>query len=178
MADAAAGVPRMPGDGRETPGMTAADVPEFTVRPIGIVTSSRREPIDDEWGTVGASITLLPPFDARSVTGLGEFSHIEILFLFHAVDPASVSTGSRHPRGNPNWPDVGIFAQRAKDRPNRLGLCTCELIDVRGATLEVRGLDAIDGTPVLDIKPYMTEFAPHEPIRQPQWSHELMAGYF
>ena len=90
----------------------------------------------------------------------------------------SVHVGSRRPRGNPDWPDVGIFAQRAKDRPNRLGLCTCELVEVRGDTLEVRALDAIEGTPVLDIKPYMAEFAPRGPVRQPAWSHELMAGYF
>ncbi len=101
-----------------------------------------------------------------------------MLYLFHEVDPGAVHTGSRRPRGNPDWPDVGIFAQRAKDRPNRIGLCTCELVEVRDDTLEVRALDAIDGTPVLDIKPYMAEFAPHRPVRQPPWSHELMAGYF
>jgi len=82
------------------------------------------------------------------------------------------------PRGNPAWPAVGIFAQRAKDRPNRIGLATCELIDVDGTVLRVRGLDAIDGTPVIDIKPYMVEFAPRGPSRQPPWSHELMATYY
>jgi tRNA-Thr(GGU) m(6)t(6)A37 methyltransferase TsaA len=150
----------------------------FSMRPIGVVTSSRRQPIDDDWGAVVATITLLPPFDARSLVGLDEFSHVEVLYLFHGVDPGTVHTGSRRPRGNPDWPEVGIFAQRAKDRPNRLGLSTCELLEVRGDALEVRALDAIDGTPVLDIKPYMTEFAPRRPVRQPAWSHELMAGYW
>jgi tRNA-Thr(GGU) m(6)t(6)A37 methyltransferase TsaA len=150
----------------------------FTVRPIGVVTSSRQQPIDDDWGDVRATITLVPPFDGRALVGLDEFSHIEVIFLFNGVDPESVSTGTRRPRGNPAWPEVGIFAQRAKDRPNRLGLCTCELLSVHDTALEVRGLDAIDGTPVLDIKPYMTEFAPRESARQPAWSHELMAGYF
>ena len=150
----------------------------YTMRPVGIVRSSRVRPLDDDWGEVAATITLLPPFDSRSLVGLGEFSHIEVLFVFHGVDPASVVTTSRRPRGNPDWPEVGIFAQRAKDRPNRLGLSTCELVAVRGDTLDVRALDAIDGTPVLDIKPYMTEFAPRPPLRQPPWSHELMAGYF
>ena len=59
---------------------------------------------------------------------------------------------------NAEWPEVGIFAQRAKDRPNRLGLCTCALVAVEGASIVVRGLDAIDGTPVLDLKPYLIEF--------------------
>ena len=138
----------------------------FNVRPIGVVKSSRSRPVDDDWGEVTASITILPPFGARSLVGLDEFSHIEVLFLFHGVDPRSVHTGSRRPRGNPDWPDVGIFAQRAKDRPNRLGLCTCELVEVRGDTIEVRALDAIDGTPVLDIKPYMSN-SPRPPVRQP-----------
>jgi tRNA (Thr-GGU) A37 N-methylase len=73
---------------------------------------------------------------------------------------------------------TGIFAQRGKERPNRIGLSTCELLAVEGTTLTVRGLDAIDGTPVLDIKPYMSEFAPRTPVRQPAWSRELMARYF
>jgi tRNA-Thr(GGU) m(6)t(6)A37 methyltransferase TsaA len=150
----------------------------FSVRPIGFVSSSRTQPIDDDWADVMATITVVAPHDSRSLVGLSEFSHIEVLFLFHGVDPETVSTSTRRPRGNPLWPEVGIFAQRAKDRPNRLGLCTCQLIDVRGDTLEVRGLDAIDGTPVLDIKPYLVEFAPRGAVRQPAWSHELMTGYF
>jgi tRNA-Thr(GGU) m(6)t(6)A37 methyltransferase TsaA len=158
--------------------MTASPDDTFVVRPIAVVHSSRRLPVDDDWGEVAATITLVPPFGAEALEGLQEFSHLEVIFLFDGVDPATVHTGRRRPRGNRRWPEVGIFAQRAKDRPNRLGLCTCRLVDVHGTTLDVRGLDAIDGTPVLDIKPYMTEFAPRDAVRQPAWSHELMAGYF
>ena len=67
--------------------------------------------------------------------------------------------------GSPHWPSVGVFAQRNKRRPNRIGVCTCELLEVNGLELTVRGLDAIDGSPVLGLKPYMTEFAPR--VRQP-----------
>ena len=67
------------------------------------------------------------------------------------------------PRGNPAWPLVGILAQRARARPNRIGVSTCELLGVDGLTVRVRGLDAIDGTPVLDLKPYIVEFAPRGP---------------
>jgi tRNA (Thr-GGU) A37 N-methylase len=101
-----------------------------------------------------------------------------VIYLFDRVDPSTVHTDSRVPRNNPEWPEVGILAQRAKNRPNRLGLATCELVAVSGAVLRVRGLDAIDGTPVLDIKPYMTEFAPRGAVVQPAWSHELMADYY
>jgi tRNA-Thr(GGU) m(6)t(6)A37 methyltransferase TsaA len=151
---------------------------EWAVRRIGTVVSSRAEAIDDEWGDVTATIALQPPFDARSVAGLDGFSHVEVVFLFDRVDPDSVCEHARHPRGNPDWPEVGIFAQRAKDRPNRLGLCTCELIAVDGASIVVRGLDAIDGTPVLDVKPYLQEFAARGAVHQPAWSHELMRRYW
>jgi tRNA (adenine37-N6)-methyltransferase len=150
----------------------------WTVEPIGTVASTRDAAIDDDWGSVAATIKLHPPYDERSVAGLADFSHVEVVFLFDRVDPAAVCEHARHPRGNPDWPEVGIFAQRAKDRPNRLGLCTCELVAVDGTTLVVRGLDAIDGTPVLDVKPYMEEFAPRGAVRQPAWSHELMRGYW
>ena len=150
----------------------------WTVRAIGYVSSSRTEAIDDDWGGVDATITLVPPYGPDSVLGLAEFSHIEVIYVFHQVDPDSAHTGSRVPRGNPAWPAVGILAQRAKFRTNRLGLATCELLAVDGSVLRVRGLDAIDGSPVLDIKPYMSEFAPRNTVTQPAWSHELMAGYY
>ena len=73
---------------------------------------------------------------------------------------------------------MGIFAQRAKGRPNRIGVSVCRLIRVDGLVLTVQGLDAIDGTPVVDLKPYMVEFAPRGEVRQPSWSHELMAAYW
>jgi tRNA-Thr(GGU) m(6)t(6)A37 methyltransferase TsaA len=151
---------------------------EWTVTAIGTVTSSRSEATDDDWGGVTATISLLPPLDARSVAGLDEFSHVEVVFLFDRVDADGVCVHARHPRGNPDWPEVGILAQRAKDRPNRIGLCTCELVAVDGASIVVRGLDAIDGTPVLDVKPYLEEFAPRGELRQPRWSHELMRDYW
>ena len=150
----------------------------WSVTPIATVTSTRTEAIDDDWDAVETTITLVPPFGPGAIAGLDEFSHLEVVYLFHLVDPGAVHTGARVPRGNPDWPAVGIFAQRAKNRPNRIGLSTCELLDVAGSTLRVRGLDAIDGTPILDLKPYMSEFAPRTAVRQPAWSRALMAGYW
>lgn len=150
-----------------------------TVEPIGVVRSPRVEPVDDGWGDVTASITLDPArFRPDALAGLIDFSHIEVVFVFDRVDPGAVHHASRRPRDNPSWPAVGIFAQRAKDRPNRIGVSVCRLLDVAGLTMTVEGLDAIDGTPVLDIKPYLRELAPRGPVRQPAWSHELMEGYW
>ena len=114
----------------------------------------------------------------ESLKGLDEFSHVEVVYLLHLVEPGSYERNARRPRGNPEWPEVGIYAQRAKRRPNRIGVSVCELAGVEDTTLTVRGLDAIDGTPVLDLKPYMSEFAPRTEIRQPEWSRELMHGYW
>ena len=145
---------------------------------IGHVSSPRAAATDDDWGAVESTIALDDAFDAASLRGLAEFSHIEVVYLFHLVDAASVTTGARRPRDDPRWPEVGIFAQRGKGRPNRLGSSICELVGVDGTQLRVRGLDAIDGTPVLDIKPYLREFGPRGEIRQPRWADEIMAGYF
>lgn len=151
---------------------------EWTVTAIGTVASTRSEAIDDDWGDVGATITLHPPLDERSLAGLDAFSHVEVVFLFDRVDPDDVCVHTRRPRGNLDWPEVGILAQRAKHRPNRIGVTTCELIAVEGASVVVRGLDAVGGTPVLDLKPYMVEFGPRDDVRQPAWSHELMRDYW
>ncbi len=148
--------------------------PAFVVRAVGVVSSPRSEVADDRWGGVVATISLLPPFGPEALAGLGSFSHVDVVYLFDRVDPDRVCTGLRRPRGNPDWPAVGIFAQRGKDRPNRLGVCTCELVGVEGTALTVRGLDAVDGTPVLDIKPHLAEFDPRHAVVQPAWSHQLM----
>ncbi|WP_172844403.1 SAM-dependent methyltransferase [Tumebacillus algifaecis] len=152
---------------------------EIILRPIGIVRSPREEAIDDFWGGVESVIELDPAQFTEDVTaGLRDFSHVDVIFFMNRVDPARIETTARHPRNNPDWPKVGIFAQRAKGRPNRLGVTNCQLISVEGLRITVRGLDAIDGTPVVDLKPYMLEFGPRGEVKQPEWSHVLMKEYF
>ena len=151
--------------------------PSYPVVPVAVVSSSRDEVIDDDWDDVTTTISLLPPFTERAVRGLDDFSHLDVIYLFDRVDPDTVHTGARRPRGNPRWPEVGVFAQRVKNRTNRIGLSTCEILGIDGTEIRVRGLDAVDGTPVLDLKPHMEEFGPRTTVRQPTWSRELMAGY-
>lgn len=104
------------------------------IEPIGHITASRSEAIDDDWDSVRASITLdADRFGPEALLGLDAFSHVEVVYLFDRVE---------------------------------------------GLTLSVAGLDAIDDAPVLDIKPYMVEFGPRGEVIQPEWSHELMVGYW
>jgi tRNA-Thr(GGU) m(6)t(6)A37 methyltransferase TsaA len=148
------------------------------VTPIAHVVGGRTEASDDHWDSVTATIRLVEGFADEALLGLDAFSHLEVVYHFHLVAPDAVHVGARHPRGNRAWPRVGIFAQRGKDRPNRLGVSVCALEGVSGREVRVRGLDAVDGTPVLDLKPVMREFLPRGSLRQPAWSTELMAGYW
>jgi tRNA (Thr-GGU) A37 N-methylase len=147
--------------------------------PIGQVRGGRALAVDDDWGASRARIELdAAVFGSEALAGLADFSHVEVIFVFDQVDEAAIERGARRPRGRADWPTVGIFAQRGKARPNRIGLCTCRVVAVNGLTVEVEGLDAIDGTPVLDLKPVMTGFLPRGEVREPVWAREIMARYW
>ena len=148
------------------------------MEPIGRVRGGRNMPEDDDWGASRATIVLDASFGPESLAGLGDFSHAEVVYVFDQVGEDEVQRGSRHPRGRQDWPKVGIFAQRGKNRPNRIGVSFCRIVGVDGTSVEVEGLDAIDGTPVLDIKPAMHGFLPRENLREPAWAEEIMKEYW
>jgi tRNA-Thr(GGU) m(6)t(6)A37 methyltransferase TsaA len=149
------------------------------LRPVGVIRSPRTNPTDDNWGSVVIGIELdAVRFTPDSLAGLETFSHVEVVFYMDQVHSAKIEAGARHPRNRSEWPKVGIFAQRAKGRPNQLGVSRCEVVEVDGLSVTVRGLDAIDGTPVLDMKPYMREFGPRGDVTQPDWASELMSQYY
>ena len=151
----------------------------FTIKAVGHVRGGRAEAIDDDWGPSRARIELDPErFEPDALFGLAEFSHAEIIFVFDRITEAEIVTGARRPRGNPDWPLVGIFAQRGRNRPNRLGVSVCRVVAVDGLTLEVEGLDAIDGTPVVDIKPVLSGFLPRGEVREPAWAAQIMETYW
>jgi tRNA (adenine37-N6)-methyltransferase len=146
-------------------------------RPIGFVKSPVTEPIDENWGNVVSRIHLTKPW-GRGLRGLEEFSHLLIVFHMHQAAHDPKTDLLRRPRGRADMPEVGIFAQRAKHRPNPVGITAVRLLEVQGSTLIVRGLDAIDGSPVLDIKPYVPEFDRVATPRVPGWMKKLLKGYF
>jgi tRNA-Thr(GGU) m(6)t(6)A37 methyltransferase TsaA len=150
----------------------------FQIEAIGVVRGARAQAEDDYWGGARSFLELNEDFEASALDGIETFSHVEILFLFDRVDPESVVCGARHPRNNPDWPAVGIFAQRGKKRPNRIGSTICRVLGRDGRRLEVTELDAIEGTPLIDIKPVLQEFLPRGDVQQPEWSRELMRAYW
>jgi tRNA-Thr(GGU) m(6)t(6)A37 methyltransferase TsaA len=151
----------------------------FELKAIGHVRGGRGVPEDDNWDGNIATIELDPrQFTAEALLGLDQFSHAEIVFVFDQVGPDDVTFDARHPRGRKDWPKVGIFAQRGRNRPNRIGVSVCRVTEVSGLTVQVQGLDAIAGTPVLDIKPVMTGFRPRGEIKEPDWAREIMERYW
>jgi tRNA (adenine37-N6)-methyltransferase len=150
---------------------------DITLNPIATVKNSRTTPIDDHWTEITSIIELADNMPTEVFNNIADFSHLEIIFYFDKVKNDNIVFSGR-PRGNPNYPLVGILGQRKKDRPNKIGLCTVELLEHNGRSIKVRNLDAIDGTPILDIKPVFKEFQPTGEIRQPEWVADLMKNYW
>ena len=150
---------------------------EIKLTPIATVKNSRATPIDDNWEEIVAEIELADHIPTEALENISDFSHLEIIYYFDKVENKDIVYSGR-PRGNPNYPLVGIFGQRKKDRPNQIGLCTVQLLEHNGRTIKVKYLDAIDGTPILDIKPVFKEFQPKGEIRQPIWVADLMKNYW
>jgi tRNA (adenine37-N6)-methyltransferase len=148
------------------------------MHPIATVKNARKEVEDDNWGDVISILELDSAFNEEALFQIESFSHVEIFYYFDKVEDSKIETGARHPRNNQEWPKVGIFAQRGKNRPNRLGATIVKVLKREGRQLFVQGLDAVDGTPILDIKPVMKEFLPREEVVQPQWATELMKNYW
>ncbi|MEC1302763.1 SAM-dependent methyltransferase [Lysinibacillus capsici] len=151
---------------------------QYTIQTIATVRNNRQMLIDDHWGEIISTIELADHIQEASLKGIEDFSHLEIIFYFDKVTDDQIQYEARHPRNNHDYPEVGIFAQRGKNRPNKLGSTIVALLEVKSRGLIVQGLDAIDGTPILDIKPVMKEFLPKEDVKQPAWSIDLMKAYW
>jgi tRNA (adenine37-N6)-methyltransferase len=145
--------------------------------PIGRVVSPVKEGVDEGWGDVTSEILFDEEY-AAGLDGLEAFSHIIVVFHMHKSSWSHQSDLVRRPQGRADMPRIGIFAQRAKHRPNPIGITSVRLLSVDGSILRVQGLDAIDGTPVLDIKPYFPQYDRVPEPHTPEWVDRLMSDYF
>jgi tRNA-Thr(GGU) m(6)t(6)A37 methyltransferase TsaA len=150
---------------------------ELPLRPVAFVRSAANEKVDESWGAVESKLEFLPEYRA-GLRGLEEFSHVLVIAYLHGAKFEPARHLVRRPRGRDDMPELGIFAQRAKDRPNPLGVTVVPLVAVEPDGLRVRALDAIDGTPIVDVKPYFAEFDAAPGARGPEWVARLMRGYF
>ena len=147
---------------------------EFVI--IGEVKSPVTEAVDMNWGEVVSEIVLQPEF-APGLLGLGNFSHAMILTFLHEAKYVHEVHLRRHPQERQDMPFLGIFAQRARHRPNRIGVTACEIVEVTEGSVKVRALDAINGTPVIDVKPYVPVYD-RKDATIPEWMENMMKGYF
>lgn len=147
------------------------------LKPVAFVRNARTTPTDDFWESVITEIELADDIPTEAFDNISHFSHLEIIYWLNKVESKDMVFSGR-PRGNPDYPMMGIFGQRKKDRPNAIGLTTVELLEHTGRTIKVKYLDAINGTPVLDIKPVFKEFQPKTEIKQPEWVADLMRDYW
>jgi tRNA-Thr(GGU) m(6)t(6)A37 methyltransferase TsaA len=158
-------------------GQPEACAVSVVLTPIGVVRNTRTDiAMTDHWGAVTSTIVVDERFGDDCLLGLAEFSHVEVLFVFDQTTEQP-DYRPRRPRGRADLPAVGVFADRGPRRPNRIGVTTCQILSVDSRKLEVLGLDAVTGTPVIDFKPTMLQFEPTS-VRQPAWVDELMADYF
>ena len=147
------------------------------MEPVAYVANGESERKDEDWGNVESVIELLDRYDG-ALLGLGGSSHAIIITYLHQAKFSAAAHLQRRPRNLESMPMLGIFAQRGKSRPNPLGVTAVEIVSVGDSDLVVRGLDAIDGTPVLDIKPYFPHFDRIDRPSVPDWVDRLMEGYF
>jgi tRNA-Thr(GGU) m(6)t(6)A37 methyltransferase TsaA len=147
------------------------------VQPIGMIHSPVTELTEEQWGDVISEIHLDERY-APGLQGIDSWSHIMVVYYMHQAPFDLDKDLIRRPRSRQDMPEIGVFANRSPNRPNGIGITTAEVIKVEANVLTVRRLDAIDGTPVLDIKPYAPVYdSVYEPLI-PVWFIRLMQGYY
>ena len=150
----------------------------FTVTPIGTVQCKVNAMSEGNWGGIDSEIHLEPQY-APGLAGLAGFSHVLVVFFLDRAQGFDLGKQLlRRPRGMEDLDPVGVFAQRTKFRPNPIGVTAVKLLGIEGNVVKVRGLDAMDATPVLDIKPYMPPFDRMEDVTMPAWVKHFLEGYF
>ncbi|MEV0278532.1 SAM-dependent methyltransferase [Streptomyces sp. NPDC050610] len=150
----------------------------FEVRSIATVVGGHTSPGDDFQGGVESIIRLHSHFPLETLQGLGDFSHLQVVWRFHLASPDDVALHARSPRNNPAWPSTGTFAHRNHRRPNQLAISHPRLLRIDGRDLHVTDLDAVEGTPVIDISPWFVEMGPRGETLQPSWPTEMLEHYW
>ena len=151
-------------------GNDVGDLPDLILRPIGVVRNSVQEPRPDGWEAIVSRIILRPEL-AEAVIGLDGYSHLLVVFWLHLVPARDESSKMLAPlAGDAGISCQGVLATRSQQRPNPIGTTVAYQLSTKGNILRVRGLDAIDGTPVLDVKPYIPLYDSVATARLPRWA--------
>jgi tRNA-Thr(GGU) m(6)t(6)A37 methyltransferase TsaA len=144
----------------------------MTLKPIGVVRNKVRQPMRHGWGEVVSEIIVNSNL-TEALDNLDEFSHIIVLYWMHQLPAGKQLPLKVHPMGKSELPLVGRFATRSPGRPNPVGHATVKLLERHANILKVKGLDAMDGTPVIDIKPYLPGYDSADDAKVPLWIASL-----
>ena len=147
-------------------------VSEIVVRPIGRVRNEIKEQTGRQWEGVQSEIVIEESL-TDCLDGLEQFSHIIVIYWMHQIAPVRQPVGKIHPRGREDLPLVGIFSTRTPHRPNPLGVTTAKLVERKGNVLKVTGLDALDGSPIIDIKPHIAHSDSPPDAKEADWVKKL-----
>lgn len=139
-----------------------------SLQAIAVVRNSVRQPMMDGWELVRSDLIVRDDLLA-SLDGIEGYSHLIVVFYYHRVPEEERTAGRLRPRGDPALPEQGVLATRSQRRPSAIGVAVVPLLRRRHNILRVQGLDAIDGTPVLDIKPYLPPYDSVPDARMPDW---------
>ncbi len=148
----------------------ASELPEITLKAIGVVRSGIKQPpgAGYSWERIISDIVVDSSL-TEALDNLEEFSHIIVLYWMHQSTVSGQLPTKVHPMAKQELPVVGLFATRSPHRPNPVGKATVRLLQRRDNILKVQGLDAIDGTPVIDIKPYIPGYDSVSNATVPSW---------
>ena len=149
---------------------------DIIMKPIGYVKNNIHEKKDISWGNDISTIVLNEEYYG-GLLGLEDFSHVIILYYLNKANYIKDNHLQRRPQNRSDMPLVGIFSQRGKDRPNTIGLTSVQIVSTNEKSITVKGLDAIEGTPILDIKPYYPIYDQKD-ASVPEWVTRLMEHYF
>lgn len=150
---------------------------QINLNPIGYVRNDVEKKKDKSWGADISKIELEEQYTG-GLRGLNEFSHAIIIYYLDKAQFDIEKHLQRRPQNRDDMPLVGIFSQRGKDRPNQIGMTSVKIVSTSDDLLIVEGLDAIDGTPILDIKPYYPVYDCKMNSIVPEWVNRLMEDYF
>lgn len=142
----------------------------ITIKPLGLAKNNVYKPMLPGWKDIVTEIVIDKKY-TKGLDGIEDYSHVIIVYW---MDKEKECHLKHHPQGRTDIPFIGIFACRCPQRPNRIAISTVKLIKRKGNILTVKGLDIVDGTPILDIKPYTPEYDKVGKAKVPNWVNKLV----
>ena len=143
---------------------------EITIKPLGVAKNNVNKPMLPGWKDIITEIEINENY-SKGLDGIEDYSHVIVVYW---MDKEKECHLRHHPQSREDIPFVGIFACRCPQRPNRIAMSTVELLERKGNVIKVRGLDIVNGAPIIDLKPYTPEYDEVTDAKVPEWVNRLV----